>query len=224
MNGPDILALKNVFVTANSNAEWSILVVVIGLIIEFAVLLVFSKEMSHTEKWLLVIANIFVAGGVGGEYIFGGRASDAATQLQQASDSQIEQLRYANLKLEAQIAPRDLSPEDMLRIADVLTPFRGRKLTIRPYVSDAEGFRLVVLINRALAGTGVISIPGLLYPEAEQLLLGVEVLGPESEREFVAALEKALGPSAIGLRSHRNPTAPGTDVELHVGVKPFPIP
>jgi hypothetical protein len=81
-----------------------------------------------------------------------------------------------------------------------------------------------MLINRALAPTGIISSPGLLYPVPDQLLLGAEILGPESEQGFVGALEKALGPSAIGLRSHRNPTAPGTAVELHIGVKPFPIP
>jgi hypothetical protein len=72
MDGPDIVALKHAFATANSNAGWSTLVVVIGLIVEFAVLLIFAKEISRTEKWLLVLANIFVAGGVGGEYIFGG--------------------------------------------------------------------------------------------------------------------------------------------------------
>jgi len=80
-----------------------------------------------------------------------------------------EQLRSENLQLEAQIAPRNLTPEDMHRIADVLRSFSGRQLTIKPYVSDAEGFRLGMLINRALAPTGIISSPGLLYPVPDQL-------------------------------------------------------
>jgi hypothetical protein len=46
-----------------------------------------------------------------------------------------EQLRSENLQLEAQIAPRNLTPEDMHRIADVLRSFSGRQLTIKPYVS-----------------------------------------------------------------------------------------
>jgi hypothetical protein len=77
MGGADVAALREAFETANSYAEWATLAVVIGLIIEFAVLLIFAKEISRAEKWLLIFANILVAGGVGDEYIFGGRAGVA---------------------------------------------------------------------------------------------------------------------------------------------------
>jgi len=89
MDDSAIVVLRETFRSANSYAEWATLAVVVGLIIEFGVLLIFAKEISRTEKWLLIFANILVAGGVGGEYVFGGRASTAAIQLQQASDEKI---------------------------------------------------------------------------------------------------------------------------------------
>lgn len=112
MDDSAIAVLKEAFRAANSEAEWATLAVVIGLIIEFAVLLIFAKEISRTEKWLLVFANILVAGGVGGEYVFGGRATNAAIQLQQASDEKV-----ATLSKEAAQAKKGAA-EAMQRAAD----------------------------------------------------------------------------------------------------------
>jgi len=92
MDDSALALLRETFRTANSYAEWATLAVVIGLIVEFAVLLIFAKEISRTERWLLIFANILVAGGVGGEYVFGGRATTAAIQLQQASDEKVAML------------------------------------------------------------------------------------------------------------------------------------
>ncbi|MHB0991994.1 MAG: hypothetical protein ACYC0M_12050 [Burkholderiales bacterium] len=78
---------------ANSYNDWSTAVVVIGLVVEFFALLFFSKDMSKAEKTLLVIGSILVAVGVGGEYIFSGRATSAAIALQQASDQKIAGLQ-----------------------------------------------------------------------------------------------------------------------------------
>jgi hypothetical protein len=87
MANPD--ALRAAFGAATSWNEWATALVVGGLIVEFLALLFFSKDMSRKEKALLAIGSVMVAVGVGGEYVFGGRAASAAKALQQASDEKI---------------------------------------------------------------------------------------------------------------------------------------
>jgi hypothetical protein len=41
--------------------EWATLALVIGLIFDFPVLLIFTKEISRAEGWLLVLVNVLVA-------------------------------------------------------------------------------------------------------------------------------------------------------------------
>ena len=98
MEGPTS-ALRATFETNNSLAGWATLIVVIGVVVEFAVLLAFSKEMNRKEKAWLVIGNILVVIGVGGEWWYGGQASNAAEGLQRASDE-----RVAGLIAEAETA------------------------------------------------------------------------------------------------------------------------
>jgi hypothetical protein len=100
-------ALKTAFDAATSRNEWATALVVAGLIVEFLALLFFSKEMPRKEKVALVVGSIMVAVGVGGEYVFGGRAVSAAKALQQASDERIAELKgaqEADHKIAAQAA------------------------------------------------------------------------------------------------------------------------
>ena len=81
------LALKAVFETANWYSELSVILVVFGVFIEFLALLVWAKEMSRSEKIVMVLATFVVAAGCGGEWLFGGRAMSAARQLTDIADN-----------------------------------------------------------------------------------------------------------------------------------------
>jgi len=61
-------------------------------VIELLALLIWGKEMSRSEKIVLALGSVLVVVGVGGEWVFGGRAATAATALQQASDERIAAL------------------------------------------------------------------------------------------------------------------------------------
>jgi len=89
MGNPEVDSLKAAFSVASIRSEWSTIVVVVGVFIEFVALFVFSKHMPRSEKAVMVFATALVALGCGGEYIFGSRATDAATQLQNASDIEV---------------------------------------------------------------------------------------------------------------------------------------
>jgi hypothetical protein len=87
MGDAEFAAFKLAFKTAMDHSEWSTIVVTIGVFVEFIALFVFSKDMPPTEKKVMVIATALIVGGCGGEYIYGSRATDAAVQLQDASDA-----------------------------------------------------------------------------------------------------------------------------------------
>jgi hypothetical protein len=124
---PSVLGVA--FDAANANAEWSTLIVAVGIVVEVAVLFIFSKEMSTREKALLIFANILVVGGVGGEYIFGKRASDAASQLQRISDERVATLNDRALKDELELAKltnsRIITNEHISNLLAILRPYAG---------------------------------------------------------------------------------------------------
>jgi len=93
MGSLDVESLKIAFSTASSLNEWATVVVVLGVVIELVALLIFGKDMSRTEKGMLIVGSVLVVVGVGGEYIFGGRASAAAARLQQISDEKITEAK-----------------------------------------------------------------------------------------------------------------------------------
>ncbi|HEY3638447.1 MAG TPA: hypothetical protein VGK90_09885 [Rhizomicrobium sp.] len=96
-------ALRAAYFSAISWNDWATGAVTAGVVIELLALLMFGKEMPRNEKIALLIGSILVVVGVGGEWIFGGRASTAAAQLQQASDEKIAyaQASAANAELHA---------------------------------------------------------------------------------------------------------------------------
>jgi len=99
--------LRAAYEVANSRNEWATGIVTAGVVIELVALLLFGKEMSRNEKIALAIGSILVVLGVGGEWVFGSRASAIAVQIQQASDEKIATLAKdegADHKIAAQAA------------------------------------------------------------------------------------------------------------------------
>lgn len=100
----------------------------VGVAIEFLALLIFGKEMSRIEKLMLIIGSLLVVGGVGGEYVFGGRAAHIATELQQQSDQAV-----AGLKAE-QEADHKIATEAAAHAADLGVTIDG----LRNFVAQKE--------------------------------------------------------------------------------------
>jgi hypothetical protein len=101
MEVTDISSVREAFETASSWSEWSTVAVAVGVFIELVALFVFSKGMPPIEKKVLVIATGLIVIGCTGEFVFGSRASTAASQLQQASDQKIAILTKDTAQLSA---------------------------------------------------------------------------------------------------------------------------
>jgi hypothetical protein len=97
----DVSAVKLAFESASTWSEWSTIAVAVGVFVELVALFVFSKEMPHLEKKVLVMATALIVIGCAGEFVFGSRASNAASQLQQASDQKIAILTKDTARLSA---------------------------------------------------------------------------------------------------------------------------
>jgi hypothetical protein len=97
----DVSALKEAFEAASRYVEYSTVAVTIGVFVELVALFIFSKEMPPLEKRVLVIATALIVVGCAGEFIFGSRANDAASRLQQASEQKIAGLVKDTAKLSA---------------------------------------------------------------------------------------------------------------------------
>jgi hypothetical protein len=145
-----------------------------------------------------------------------------------------EELRAANLALEAQIAPRRLTTPQQQKIADSLVKYAGRSVEIGSYAMDAEsavlGKQILVSLGAArLSATDRIASVSVLGG----FLLGIHVSGPDED--FVTAIRKALVEAGAIVASKEqtspssghagmslgNPDAPPKAASIFVGVKPI---
>ena len=83
-------SLKNALSAASTYSEWSAAIVLVGVCVEFLVWLFYSnrKEKSAEKIWLF-IGYFLVILGVGGEFIFSGRITRLAEEIQQVSDQKV---------------------------------------------------------------------------------------------------------------------------------------
>lgn len=190
MDDSAVAALRETFTSANSAAEWATLAVVIGLIVEFAVLLVFAKEISRTEKWLLVFANILVAGGVGGEYVFGGRATNAAVQLQQVSDEKVAGLTKDTARLSseaatarASIAAANVQAAEASRKAAEAELALEKVIALRRLSPDQQAAVIAALSKVPNIRFDMAVVPG--DPEALFLLMRLSAILEESSWQWI---------------------------------------
>ncbi|MGC8475841.1 MAG: hypothetical protein ACP5NP_05755 [Acetobacteraceae bacterium] len=93
-----------VFSTDRSYAEWSTVLVAVGLGIELLVVLAESRGKPFLHKIALAVGTVVILIGVIGEYVFGGRSGDAAAELQRRADKQVAFLRMEAEKAKSQIA------------------------------------------------------------------------------------------------------------------------
>jgi len=96
--------------------------------------------------------------------------------------NETEALKGANLKLEAQLAPRRLKPEQQQAIASALTKFAGRKVRVKSYALDFEAAVLGQQIIDCLRAARIVVDDNRMSQGAlGSIATGIRVTGDDKE-------------------------------------------
>lgn len=136
--GLEIEALRSLASHNQSLADWSTLIVVLGLIGEIIVTFAYAKGKPLSEIVFGVICGIVIAIGVFGEYSYGSRAAHANTELRRISD-----LKIADLNNKAADAERD-SAQANSRALEAESHLASADAHAKEADAKAEGFRLQI--------------------------------------------------------------------------------
>jgi hypothetical protein len=150
-----------------------------------------------------------------------------------AAEALAETERLERTKLEAQIAPRRLTPTQRKAIAEAVKPFAGRSVSVVSYTLDLEGAVLGKQIVDAFTDGGLHVQNDLTSdtPLSGGIAGGIFVNGTPSERDLVTALRGILATQgklkSVATSDTTMPTGSfrarkPLDVEVFVGVKPAP--
>ncbi len=175
---------------------------------------------------VFLLANVIgvIALGVGvmcaAAITISGKIRDDALKVElDASKITIEELRTANFKLEATIAPRRVMPEQQDAIAKALeSKFAGKSVNFDLYILDVEAAGLGEQLSGALARAKIRSDPSGLRKRipAGTIVEGILVSG--KNEKLVEALLSAF--NNVDIRSSRgeaSQTTSGDKVEIIVG-------
>jgi hypothetical protein len=106
------------------------------------------------------------------------RANERATALAKET----ENLRGANLKLEAQVAPRRLTSQQQQSIASSLVRFGGRRVQIKSYAMDVEAAILGQQIMDILTAANIVRDDRRMSEGAlGAIAIGVHITGEDKE-------------------------------------------
>ena len=250
MDTPHIESLKSALNFYTSWAGYCTFTVFVGLIFEYAILF-FSerKRLTPKEVVLTVIAAIMIAGGVGGEYCFGSKASNVAATLEGVSEQRIadsnreakqaeddaEKVKAENLQLEAQIAPRRVTAEQQEKILGNLEAFKaefsGKRIKVVSYILDTEALVFSEQITHILRSSGMtVDDDAMSITPVATLVFGIQVFGSDSElaKKIADAIGSSGSPIAVSF-VNSDPTAgamrfeygaPPPSATVLVGIKP----
>ena len=194
----------------------------------------FETLVSRADGWLQDFSNILLASAQRQAYSAQERASTALLEQ--------ESLKSENLKLEALIQPRDLTPDQLRSLTNQLKRFAGRAISVRSYALDIEGKRLGMTIEGSLerAGLHVVDNLGSVINLKGKIVEGIEVRIPKPLDDLADAIMSSSVGKDRRFKMVRNPTPgftgyfgdqvygenpgaySGARVEIFVGVKPLP--
>jgi hypothetical protein len=154
------------------------------------------------------------------------KAASEAQERAAKAEKATEDEKIERLKLEKQVAPRKLTPEQQTLIARSLRPFKGRKLRLISYWPDLEAIILGGQIKLALQNAGLVvdnQLAGVATPG--QFAVGIPVNGPPEEQDLVNAIADSFTRDGKLLFVGRGTKpVPGADprdgVNILVAVKP----
>jgi hypothetical protein len=131
--------------------------------------------------------------------------SEAARAVERAAilGKEEEELKAKNLALEAEIEPRKLSDDDIKRLIDTLKPFVANAISVKSYLGDSDGHRLLMILSTILARAGLKVSPGYWYFDTSAkmvLLMGTELDAPPEQKNFADAFQKAFSETRISIR------------------------
>jgi hypothetical protein len=108
ITGVDVETLRSLIAHNQSWADWSTIVVVVGLLGDLAVIFLYTKDKSLSETILSVICTAIIILGVYGEYRFGSKAAQENSQLQTDAQGRlkdaVDRLAKAEEKLQTAIS------------------------------------------------------------------------------------------------------------------------
>ena len=153
------------------------------------------------------------------------RANERATALAKET----ENLRGANLKLEAQVAPRRLTSQQQQSIGSALARFAGRRMRVKSYALDVEA---AILGQQIIATLQAANIGGDDRRMSEgapgAIAIGIHVTGDDKELidATLAAFSSvglAVSPEPVPIMAGMALSDDGTTVAatVFVGVKPL---
>jgi hypothetical protein len=238
------------------------ILVIVGVVLEGEELLaeLQTSGWMHVEHKAAKIGFALLVIGLAGELFFQTKIESADAELKRQSDTNIAEaqkeaaraseraadanerskvlendaakLKAANLALEKQISPRDLSPDQRVNIGKSIEGFSGKKVTVTSYASDVESLRLGKEIIESLNKGRIAVVPNL----ASQVVFGglnagIMIRGEEADRDFIEALARALiyegrlrEVKYPPFDTEYDPTGEGGGVILEIGVKPIEEP
>ena len=150
-------------------------------------------------------------------------------------EGRVETLRADNLKLEEQIAPRRLTKEQKVKIADNCARFKamfaGKRVKVVSYALDTEGFVFSEQIVSSLRASGMmVDDDSMSITPVGTLVMGINVFGSDSKlaEEIANAIASSGSPIAVGF-VETDPTAgamkieygaPAPQATVLIGLKP----
>jgi hypothetical protein len=150
------------------------------------------------------------------------RAANAELQAAEATKA-AEVEKIARLELEAQIQPRQYTPNEEYAIEEACKPFRGKVVVIRSMPYDVEGAVFATSLAETLQRrTGLVLRTngiGDNFTQNLPMLLDVYVVGPQSEKDLVSALARALATPRVLVAPLESPTPLGSLTTIIVGAK-----
>lgn len=103
----------------------------------------------------------------------------------------VEAERSARIQLEAQVAPRTLSPDQQRAIVDALRKYAGETVNVASYGLDPEGARIALQLITTLQSAGFhVTTDHAFEVVSGGFYEGIHLRGPKTE--FLSSLDDAL--------------------------------
>ena len=218
---------------SSSDSRWGVLLVASTLVVLIGVLGEYVAEFTNvlnnraTAKLLERGAVLLLIIGIAGELLGEAKTLSIGDEIAAFQNRRTEELKTANLSLEAEIAPRNVSDDELKKLIGSLRPLAGRKVEVRSYLGDTEGHRLLFIVSQIILDAGLQPTPGLMAFDASprvSLLEGMEINSPPEQKDLADALQGAFSTTKLGMRPTWYVTDAGTPVLHKIGVKPFEMP